>query len=143
MTHSILIALALSFVGFIAAHAAILAQFIGADQQALSYLAMIQLVPAGAALLLLVRPVRTHSGFSRVRRTNLRDNLHRLWRRLPAWLIFAVVLLLVNVLLGEMAIQVARWHGNAISPIQHIPTLTITLVCVAFCTIYLLASAES
>ena len=125
----IVTAVTLAIMAFIAAHTAILAQFIGTTDGVLATLALVQvlcLLTAGALLAVVVimrrRDGAVAAGVQRAPRP-----------RLPGWLIFTCVLLIATVLLGEISILIARLEGDHLSNLQHVPTLTVFVACLIFC----------
>lgn len=140
------LAVSLATVAFTTAHAAILVQFIGTTDNVLMWLTLIQaisLVCAVATLALAIKLIDStdSAGTNRhlwVNQMSINDNLKSWWDRLPAWLIFLCVLLIVTVFLGELSILIARIQGDELSWFHHAPTVTVLSVCVVLCAAWLI-----
>lgn len=141
-----MIGISVSFaaLAFMAAHAAILVQFIGTSNTTLFWLSLTQaffLVSATGFIVVAVITVQGQSTSTQRRlwhsSIGLTKNLKQWWQDLPGWLIFLCVLLIATVGLGEISILIARLQGNELSWLQHVPTITVLGVCAVLCLAWL------
>lgn len=133
------LSITLAAFAFMAAHAAILVQFIGTSDTVLWWLSVVQLsfLLAAIGFMLAAALHRRHQHEATVY-SGPAARLSHYWQLLPGWLIFLCLLLIVTVLLGELSIFIARLQGNQLSWLQHIPTLTVIAVCTILCAAWIL-----
>lgn len=133
------LSITLAAFAFMAAHAAILVQFIGTSDTVLWWLSVVQVsFLLGATGFILAALQFRRRGQQATAYSGLAARLSHYWQLLPGWLIFLCVLLIVTVLLGELSIFIARLQGNELSWLQHIPTLTVVVVCTILCSAWIL-----
>lgn len=122
------IVFAFSAIALVFAHGAILAQFIGTTDATLMGLSVVQGLALLASLMVLLYFLRTQRDPIWQSSDPMGLRVRKVWRRLPSWMIFAIIIVVVNVLLGEISILIARVTGNELSVWQHTPTITIIIV---------------
>ena len=125
--------LCITSIGTMMSFAAILAQFIGAGQDKLELLGLTQLACLAMAVLL---GGLVFSNYLRVSE-NTESLLKRFFVRMPGWLMFILLLMVVTALLGDLSVILVRAIGHEITGLFHLPSLCILVYAVIYRAVYL------
>lgn len=127
------VTLCVTTIGTMISFAAILAQFIGSGDETLKALGFTQLACLATAIIL--------GGLVFSNSFKLSNGEQKLFKcfflKMPGWLMFILLLMVVTALLGDLSVILARATGHQIAGLFHLPSLCIVIYATIYRTVHL------
>ncbi len=116
--------------GTLLSFAVILTQFIGAQNETLEKLAIIQIASLALAMIL---ALIIYLRLSKQRTENVAKTV---FTTMPGWLIFILLLMIITALLGDLSVLLVRLTGHSLTNLFHLPSICIFVFCLIYALLY-------